>query len=839
MSSHNNTASRIPAITEAMLKEVGEQLHSSTKDRDHIITELVTHIKKQHRIICNLNAKVNSPDQDDQFQLDTLVEIIENHGTQDSTSSRKADKSVSHLHTAEVTTKAKKSANLQVAQPPHDSENAAHKTQLMFNGLSDDQRKQIEDEIKAELLTRIKNDLREEIQAEINAKLGSGKSENKPETTTRQQPIAPEKPAGKSHKKSTTTRKNQPPQTSDNSSVKVANKRIPTAKQTNPVQRKNSQEAVTTSANDIANYRNTIEEITLTVPEGTAELPQKKETSLKKPAEKAKPQHKKTVARQTVPVLGGTDSPAQATQQALQKSPQPQTIPQASVNDSNLWAQIHSPVVEDDEEDDENDEIDNEVLYSLNQKLSQEKARGIVDHNAPALLEVTRIHDGEIKDLAHIAIGSHYYAQVGDKTVKIASNGKNNQCQFYYSDRFFTGTIVESQAGTKKSSPLQTQKPGKLSRYSLPPNKIVVLKAGNDEYRLRSVPTTISPKVAEPQKEKQKGFKHFLQYSAAAHIAIIVVFSLLFALTSTKPEVKEEPRFAQVDLTQLNQPKPTPEPKPTPKPKPTPAPKPPTESKQVEQPKVEKPKPVKKDQKVKVTKKPASLAPKPKNAGGGSANGGNLKKRDVKSSGLLAALGTKSGKAPGKKQALATISSIDAVSTINTSGAKLKVGGLAAKVQGSRIEVASGELIDTKGSTSVLRSGGAEGSGSVAALETGITGNREVQGRVSATLNRTAKIQGGLSRDEVKRVIDAHMDEVVYCYEKTLLNNPGLAGKAVFEWKVQLSGRVGEVNIKSSSLRSNEIHSCIKRAIKTWQFPQPTGTAVAVSFPFIFDSVEF
>jgi len=84
------------------------------------------------------------------------------------------------------------------------------------------------------------------------------------------------------------------------------------------------------------------------------------------------------------------------------------------------------------------------------------------------------------------------------------------------------------------------------------------------------------------------------------------------------------------------------------------------------------------------------------------------------------------------------------------------------------------------------------------------------------------------------------MDDVTYCYETALMSSPSLGGKIVFEWKVKSSGSVGGVNIKSSSVKSDGIHSCIKSAIKSWPFPQPSGgSSVVVSYPFIFDTVGF
>ena len=127
----------------------------------------------------------------------------------------------------------------------------------------------------------------------------------------------------------------------------------------------------------------------------------------------------------------------------------------------------------------------------------------------------------------------------------------------------------------------------------------------------------------------------------------------------------------------------------------------------------------------------------------------------------------------------------------------------------------------------------------IAALEKGKTGQEQVMGMVTAHLDKTVNVRGGMNREIVKRVIDQHLDEISYCYETALISNPSIIGKIVFEWKILLSGKVGEIRIKSSSINSSEIHSCIKSSIKSWQFPEPKGSEVIVSYPFIFDIVGF
>jgi hypothetical protein len=171
--------------------------------------------------------------------------------------------------------------------------------------------------------------------------------------------------------------------------------------------------------------------------------------------------------------------------------------------------------------------------------------------------------------------------------------------------------------------------------------------------------------------------------------------------------------------------------------------------------------------------------------------------------------------------------------------AKFKVGGIKGKLGTSKVSISGGDVVATKGNSQVLRSYGAGGSGRVAALQKGSVGQKQVRGLVQASPNKSVRIRGGMSREAVRRVIQQHLNEVTYCYETALISNPSIKGKITLEWKILMSGAVGEVRIKSSTVKSPEIYGCIKSAIKTWRFPKPVGNEVVVSYPFIFDIVGF
>ena len=60
------------------------------------------------------------------------------------------------------------------------------------------------------------------------------------------------------------------------------------------------------------------------------------------------------------------------------------------------------------------------------------------------------------------------------------------------------------------------------------------------------------------------------------------------------------------------------------------------------------------------------------------------------------------------------------------------------------------------------------------------TFKKQVQAMVTAIMSRTVKIEGGMSRYIVKRVIDQHLDDITYFYETSLIANPYISVLFVF-----------------------------------------------------------
>ncbi|MBU1169314.1 MAG: AgmX/PglI C-terminal domain-containing protein [Proteobacteria bacterium] len=492
----------------------------------------------------------------------------------------------------------------------------------------------------------------------------------------------------------------------------------------------------------------------------------------------------------------------------------------------------------DDEED--KDEEDFPASFSLRDKLigndrnlgrtsRGEKVLEIITFRGDSVLNITHLKGKE----DHVLIDDH-------KDFCRVSHDEKQGPRLFFSEPLL-GTINRSE-GKEFKAEKQFSTKGLLSRQktfssSLPTKGELILSDGFYDYALRHSFLNDAPLFKEHRKDdlplpkrvvKSTAFK-YASRAVGFHIILMIILSYSITMPD-KTEFKDpETYFVMVETENIHKPV-----KPKPKPKP-PAPIPQKVEKAV---KVE-PRPSTQVAELRPKKNPTkSKKAEPPKAGGGHK--GTVVNRNVNDMGLLATLGMKTGIEIKPNDALASVTNMDAITSSHASEARIKVGGLVGDLGDSRMAIPSGGVINNKGAADVLRSAGIGGKGTVAALQNGNTGNREVSGAVTAPLTKKVKFKGGgISREAVAKVINDHIDEINYCYETALISDPTLMGKIEFEWVILLSGEVGEVRIKSSSVRSNEIHSCIKSAIRTWTFPKPKGSAVEVSYPFVFDVSGF
>lgn len=200
---------------------------------------------------------------------------------------------------------------------------------------------------------------------------------------------------------------------------------------------------------------------------------------------------------------------------------------------------------------------------------------------------------------------------------------------------------------------------------------------------------------------------------------------------------------------------------------------------------------------------------------------------------LLKVLSKGSGKAGAGENLKDLVSNIDAVATSGRSGSPFQIAGAIASLPGAGVNIArkgGGGIISTLSGDDVA------GKGSKVAKLSGGKGGK-VRGKVTK-MSSGARVKGSLSREEVSRVVNSHIHAIQACYERALMNNPGMSGRIVFDWVVTKSGRVKGVRVRSSTLGSAGVASCINKLIKRWKFPPPKGGDVTITYPFLFRSVQ-
>ena len=93
---------------------------------------------------------------------------------------------------------------------------------------------------------------------------------------------------------------------------------------------------------------------------------------------------------------------------------------------------------------------------------------------------------------------------------------------------------------------------------------------------------------------------------------------------------------------------------------------------------------------------------------------------------------------------------------------------------------------------------------------------------------------GSLSKEQINKVVRAHLAGVKYCYEKELQRKASLSGGIDIFWVIQPDGTVSKANVKTSTMNDTAVEGCIVRQVKQWQFPKAPAQTIVGRYPFIF-----
>lgn len=98
---------------------------------------------------------------------------------------------------------------------------------------------------------------------------------------------------------------------------------------------------------------------------------------------------------------------------------------------------------------------------------------------------------------------------------------------------------------------------------------------------------------------------------------------------------------------------------------------------------------------------------------------------------------------------------------------------------------------------------------------------------------RSEKI-GSIDPKEVNSFMNARFGQVKACYERRLKMNSLLEGKLDLNIDISPVGKVTAVTVNRDTLRDSQMLDCVKRAIRSWDFPKPKGGRVIIGKTFNF-----
>jgi hypothetical protein len=362
----------------------------------------------------------------------------------------------------------------------------------------------------------------------------------------------------------------------------------------------------------------------------------------------------------------------------------------------------------------------------------------------------------------------------------------------------------------------------------MPADTWAVLRVNSARYLVRYVLPRPKPVVQPLRPRVSAGQFKLVSLSVLSHLLLIVVVGLAVP-DRTLEGYSRVDQFARIDPDALKTLKPTPPPKEVVKPELKPEPKPVKKE-------VPTPKPKATTKHTLPTTPPKAPAPSQPSASGGGGTG--KKQVDVAQTGLLAALGSPDAgllNAKGNSEILlAAVTNLDAVA-VPSDTTTFNLAGVAGKLATSEIQVPTSDVIETVGAAQLIKNG----DGTLGAMAS--KGSGEVRAVVHEPPKANISIRGGMSREAVLKVVNTHLGEIQDCYERELLHNPGISGKILMEWLIELDGTVRYAKVKFTNIgHSSDLHSCLQAQVVTWNFPRPKGgEEVLVTFPFLFESMGF
>lgn len=257
--------------------------------------------------------------------------------------------------------------------------------------------------------------------------------------------------------------------------------------------------------------------------------------------------------------------------------------------------------------------------------------------------------------------------------------------------------------------------------------------------------------------------------------------------------------------------------------------------------KVEKPK----SEKVAKPKKKIKKTPKPQKVASGSTKFKSNKKARVKKGKANVSKNRKSIKPSPKpslqdslfSRSLKKGSIGKASNTAKNTLRGSKRGSKSGKGYGSSSNVSGGFA---KGTGTSLAASASSRGGSGRGKGSGAGSSGVGSAGLNLNLNGTGSdITGGLTREQINKVVRRNKRDITRCYETREQFNPGMEGQVSVNFTINASGQVIASAVKNSSINDKPLNNCLSRKIATWRFDKPTnGVNVKVTYPFNFKSTN-
>jgi hypothetical protein len=100
--------------------------------------------------------------------------------------------------------------------------------------------------------------------------------------------------------------------------------------------------------------------------------------------------------------------------------------------------------------------------------------------------------------------------------------------------------------------------------------------------------------------------------------------------------------------------------------------------------------------------------------------------------------------------------------------------------------------------------------------------------------NQAMAASGGLSSEQVRRVVMAHTGALRACYESEAQRNPNLRGGVTVAWQIDPTGGVTSASLAGTTLSNPRVEGCVVRQVKAWHFPVSDAPTTVAGYPFRF-----